>query len=167
MREEVVAPRDFAEFVAARGQALQIFAYLVTSDRAEAADLVQDALERAWPRWDTLVSEGSCEAYLRRSIANGAVSRWRKLRRIVPVADPVRPHIAAPAEVGSDADSAWLLCAELPTTQRAAVVLRFYEDLSYNEIGLVLDCAEATARSHVHRALRNLRERLETGDDDD
>lgn len=160
------APTDFSGYVAARARSLQVFAYLVTGDRSEAADLVQDALERAWPRWDRLVARGDVEAYLRRSIANGSISRWRKLRRVVPVAEPVAAGTSAAAPVG-DADAAWQLCSTLPPTQRAAVVLRFYEDLSYAEIGTVLDCAEATARSHVHRALTSLRERLAEGADDE
>lgn len=170
MREEVVlggdaAPDDFTVFVAARGPALQRFAYLVAGDAAESADLVQDALERAWPRWSTLVATGTCEAYLKRSIANGAVSRWRKIGRVRPVAEPIGHDV-----VGiplNDADDAWQLCAGLPPNQRAAVVLRFYEDLTYDEIAAILDCAEATARSHVHRALAALRIRLteETRDD--
>ncbi|MDQ7994068.1 MAG: sigma factor-like helix-turn-helix DNA-binding protein, partial [Propionicimonas sp.] len=44
--------------------------------------------------------------------------------------------------------------------QRAALVLRFYEDLGFAEIARVLDCAEPTARSLVHRALVDLRTRL-------
>ena len=157
-------PDDFEAFVTARGPALMRFAYLVTGDRAECSDLVQEALERAWPRWASLVERGSQEAYLRRSIANGAVSRWRKLRRVVPVAEPPLPDVPPP---DSDAEVAWQLCAELPRAQRAAVVLRFYEDLSYAEIAAVLDCAEATARSHVHRALTALRARLTAGGEDD
>lgn len=54
-------------------------------------------------------------------------------------------------------------CAELPATQRAAVVLRFYGDLSFAEIGAALGCPEATARSHVHRAMASLRSRLKEG----
>ena len=48
------------------------------------------------------------------------------------------------------------MCATLPPQQRAAVVLRFYEDLDYPEIAGVLGCSETTARSHIHRALRRL-----------
>jgi RNA polymerase sigma-70 factor (sigma-E family) len=154
---------DFSAFVAARGTALQRYAYLVTGDRSESADLVQEALANAWPRWDDLAQAGSCEAYLRRSITNGAVSRWRKLGRVTPVADPPDAPVLHGPDL-SDADHAWQLCAQLPPTQRAAVVLRFYEDLSYAEIAAVLDCAEPTARSHVHRALLALRERLVPGD---
>ena len=161
-------PGGFDAFVAARGAALMRFAYLVSGDRSECADLVQEALERAWPRWDSLVARGTQEAWLRRAIANGAVSRWRKLRRVIPVGEPRHDDaVLAGPEATTDADLAWQLCAELPRVQRAAVVLRFYEELSYAEIAGVLDCAEATARSHVHRALTALRGRLTTGGDDD
>jgi DNA-directed RNA polymerase specialized sigma24 family protein len=46
------------------------------------------------------------------------------------------------------------------------VVLRFYQDLSFAEVGAALGCPEATARSHVHRALATLRVRLEEGQSD-
>lgn len=170
MPAEVMAPGDapseFEAFVAARGPALLRFAYLVTGDGVECADLVQEALERAWPRWDALAARGSQEAYLRRCIANGAVSRWRKMRRVVPVADPPQHDAIESTADAADAEAAWRLCAELPPAQRTAVVLRFYEDFSYAEIAGVLGCAEATARSHVHRALTALRGRLTTGGED-
>ncbi len=70
--------------------------------------------------------------------------------------------MADPSQSLADADHAWALCAELPPPQRAAVVLRFYEDLPFAEIGRILGCPESTARSHVHRALAALRQRLAT-----
>lgn len=160
---------DIAAYVAARGAALQRFAYLMTGDSSESADLVQEALELAYPRWRSLVRKGTQEAYLKRSIANASVSRWRKLRRLVPVGDPAEYDDRRGADPGelTDAGEAWRLCGELPPTQRAAVVLRFYEDLSFAQIAAVLDCREATARSHVHRALKVLRGRLTAGGDDD
>jgi RNA polymerase sigma-70 factor (sigma-E family) len=154
-------PADFAGWVASRGAALQRFAFLVTGSADEAPDLVQDALMRAYPRWAALSIRGTAEAYVRRSIVNASISGWRKSRRFLSVADPeplIRVTRSEPAH--DDADEAWLLCAELPTTQRAAVVLRFYEDLSYAQIAVILDCPESTVRSHVHRALKSLRERL-------
>ena len=68
--------------------------------------------------------------------------------------------VSDPSQALADADHAWRLCSELPPQQRAAVVLRFYEDLSFAEIAGILDCPESTARSHVHRALGTLRARL-------
>lgn len=158
--------QDFGRWVAARGGALQRFAYLVTGNAADAPDLVQDALAHALPRWERLAAAGTAEAYVRRSIVNGSVSRWRKNRRLVSVDDvelvAPRAPVTEPDEAArrDDAEEAWQLVRSLPTKQRAAVVLRFYEDLSFAQIALVLDCPEATARSHVHRALGRLREQL-------
>lgn len=149
---------EFADWVSRRGPALHRFAYLLTGGSADAPDLVQDALLRAYPRWRSLARRGTVEAYVRRSIVNGSISRWRRGRRTVLVGD-IEDHAAAAAT--SDADQAWELCATLPPTQRAAVVLRFYDDLPFAEIARTLGCREATARSHVHRALAALRVRLE------
>ena len=58
------------------------------------------------------------------------------------------------------------LLAGLPARQRAAVALRFYDDLAFAEIAMILDCPESTARSYVHRALERLRAQLkEDGDE--
>lgn len=65
----------------------------------------------------------------------------------------------------SEHDTVWQLCATLPRRQRAAVVLRFYEDRTYAEIAEILACSEATVRSQVHRALAALRVRLESEGD--
>ncbi|HXH78095.1 SigE family RNA polymerase sigma factor [Nocardioides sp.] len=151
---------DFETWVAARGPALTRYAYLVCGDVSESQDLVQAALEKAWPRWRSISRQGDPEAYLRRAITNGAISRWRKLRRLRVVSQPPLEAV----HESPDSDVAWQLCAELPARQRAAVVLRFYEDLTYADIGKVLGCPEATARSHVHRALTTLRGRLSPGD---
>lgn len=164
--EPVPEETAFAEWVAARGAALQRFAYLVTGSAGDAPDLVQEALARAYPRWAHLAQSGTAEAYVRRSIINASISGWRRTRRLVAVDDVeplARNHLADPADAIDDADQAWALCLSLPPAQRAAVVLRFYEDLSYAQIGVVLGCPEATARSHVHRALARLRERLTEG----
>lgn len=160
---------DFETWVVARGPALQRFAHLVTGS-ADAPDLVQEALSRAYPRWAELARTDTAEAYVRRSIVNASVSGWRKTRRLVSVDDPEplsRTTQPDPAAAVTDADHAWRLCAELPTQQRAAVVLRFYEDLSFAQIATVLDCPESTARSHVHRAVAALRARLEQENSDE
>jgi len=158
---------DFAAWVAARGDALQRFAFLVTGNAAEAPDLVQDALSHAYPRWRSLATSGTAEAYVRKSIVNGSVSRWRKRRRLTVVEDvePFAEPLDDPAATYGEADEAWELCRSLPTKQRAAVVLRYYEDLSFAQIALILGCTETTARSHVHRALTTLRSRLKGEDD--
>lgn len=159
----MVAP-TFESYVAERSVALQRFAYLVSHNSEDARDLVQDALIGLYPRWEIVAATGAVDAYVRRSIVNAGISRWRKLRRFTSVADPAdlpwAPATADPALSVADADEAWRLCATLTPIQRAAVVMRFYEELSFAEIAEVLQIPASTARSHVHRALASLRARL-------
>lgn len=152
----------FEDYVRERSSALQRFAYLITRNTEDARDCVQDALAGLYPRWERVAASGQVDAYVRRSIVNASVSRWRRERRTFPMADPDVLGRSTPDPSGAvdDADAAWRLLAELPPIQRAAVVLRFHEDRTFAEIARVLDCPESTARSHVHRALAALRTRL-------
>jgi RNA polymerase sigma-70 factor (sigma-E family) len=157
----------FEDWVVARGQALLRFAYLVTGDRVAAEDAVQEALVSACARWTRIRTTDDPEAYVRRMIANAHISRWRRVtRRESPVAE-VRVDEPAIDTDSAETAAVWELCATLPRRQRAAVVLRFYEGLTYAEIGRILDCSEATVRSQVHRALAALRARLESEGDGD
>lgn len=160
-----VGESSFEDFVADRSGALQRFAYLVTGSREDAKDAVQEALIGLYPRWERVA--GRAEAYARRSILNGNVSRWRKFGAEVLALDPdaVHPDPANPFGTVDDKDLAARLFATLPPRQRAALVMRFYERMSYAEIADALGAAEPTARSLVHRALATLRSSmLEAGD---
>lgn len=159
------AAMSFEDYVAARSPALLRFARLVTGHEEDAHDVVQDALVGAYPRWSQISSRGAVEAYLRRSIVNANVSRWRKVRRLVVTEDFPTAAVEDASAALADADQAARLCADLPAVQRAAVVLRYYEDRSFADIAEILGCREATARSHVHRALAALRSRLEADHD--
>lgn len=153
----------FEEYVRERSVALQRFAYLVTRHPEDARDAVQDALIGLWPRFAEVRARGDVDAYVHRSIVNASVSRWRRTRRSTPVEAPEDlPQAAASGfeDEVADADAAWRLCETLGPGQRAAVVLRYWSGLSFAEIADVLGCAEATARSHVHRALTRLRTQL-------
>ena len=155
--------RTFEEYVRERSVALQRFAYLVTRHPEDARDAVQDALIGLWPRFAEVRARGDVDAYVHRSIVNASVSRWRCTRRSTPVEAPEDlPQAAASGfeDEVADADAAWRLCETLGPDQRAAVVLRYWSGLSFAEIADVLGCAEATARSHVHRALTRLRTQL-------
>jgi RNA polymerase sigma-70 factor (sigma-E family) len=161
---------SFDDWVAARGPSLVHFAHLITGSSADAQDAVQDALVAAYPRWERLRAAGTQDAYVRRSIVNRHISVWRSLRRRErPVAEPdsLAASASGPdhATTVADADIAWSLCQSLPRTQRAAVVLRYYDDQSYAQIADILGCTESTARSHVRRALQSLRSRLEGADE--
>jgi DNA-directed RNA polymerase specialized sigma24 family protein len=79
---------DFDDWVAARGPGLLRLAYVLTGNRADAEDAVQDALARALPRWEHIRSVGDPDAYVRRMVVNAHTSWWRKFRRReTPVAE--------------------------------------------------------------------------------
>jgi RNA polymerase sigma-70 factor (sigma-E family) len=145
----------FDAFVRARMPSLLRFAHALTGDPHTAADLVQDALERTGMRWSRLDKQGDPEAYVRRAILNGRTSRWRKLRRETLVdALPERAGVTDPA--GRD-EQLWRLLKELPQRQRAVIVLRYYEDMSEEQIAQTLGCAPGTVKSQASKALMKLR----------
>ena len=148
---------SFDAWVEVRVAALLRFAYLVTGSQHAAEDAVQTALTRACEQWSRVRRTTDPDAYVRRMIVNANVSDWRRTRRRELVVADVRP--VAPGRDDAEA---------LPPRQGAAVVLRFYEDLEYDEIARILDCSQVTVRSQIHRALASLQAELrrqEAGDD--
>jgi RNA polymerase sigma-70 factor (sigma-E family) len=135
----------FARFVMARSRALTRAAYLLTGDHHVAEDLVQEALGRAAGCWRRI--QGDPEPYVRRIIYNQNVSRWRRHRSAEVGAERL-PQTAVPGH--ADAVVRRLTLREallrLPPRQRAAVVLRFYEDLSEAETARVLGCSVGTPK---------------------
>jgi RNA polymerase sigma-70 factor (sigma-E family) len=148
----------FDEFVRARMPALLRFAHAVTGDPHTAADLVQDALERTGMRWSKIEKTGDPEAYVKRAILNGRISRWRKLHRETLV-DAV-PDQRYSVEISGRDEQLWKLLKTLPERQRAVVVLRYYEDMSEEQIAQTLGCAPGTVKSQASKALAKLRTAL-------
>ncbi len=155
--------QDFDDFVTGRSAALLRFAYLLTGDRHLAEDLTQEALVRAHRRWHAITGEDGPEPYVRQVVLRQYLS-WRRRRASTerPVAEP--PERAAPGFSGddladrvADADEMWTALRGLPRSQRAVVVLRYYEDLPDAEIARLLGCAQATVRVHAFHALHRLR----------
>jgi RNA polymerase sigma factor (sigma-70 family) len=126
-------------------------AHLITGSNETAEEVVQDAFVALYPRFGGLEDPGG---YLYRSVVNGALARHRRGR----VAQRFLPLIA-PANVGApELDETWIALRRLPPRRRAAVVLRFYADLSLAEIALVLGCREGTVKSMLHRGLAQLKD---------
>jgi len=168
-RASADAADDFDGWVASRSRELVQFAYLVTGSQDAADEAVQTALTKACEHWARISRISDQDAYVRRMIVNAHISWWRKFRRREsPVAEVHQSaYVDDPASAASRTDAVWQLCQTLPTRQRAAVVLRFYEDLTYPEIAAVLDCPEATVRSYIHRALAALRRTIDDQEDSD
>jgi RNA polymerase sigma-70 factor (sigma-E family) len=152
---------DFDEWVAARGDALYRLAYVLTGNRADAEDVLQDALSRALPRWSRIVQVDDPDAYVRRMVVNAHTSAWRKFRRKESPVAEVRLGETSEPDV-EEHDRVWRACLALPPDQRVAVVLRYYEHREYAEIADLTGVREGTVRSRVSRGLAGLRDTLGT-----
>lgn len=169
----MVRPHDaaFAEFVAARSSALHRSAYLMVGDRQLAQDLVQEALTRTYLAWPRLRDPSKAEAYTRKAITTTAISWFRRRawrNELVSVSGSPhfadsKPVFAGSAEATDDvAEREWLWqeLLQLPPRQRAALVLRFYEDLTEAQTAEAMGCAIGTVKSQVSAGLGKLRRRL-------
>ena len=137
-------------------------AYFVSGDRELAQDLVQEAFAHVAGRFHHLRKPDAFEAYLRRTIVNLFTShlRHRRTERAyleMRRTDPTPEHAIADV---AERDRMWNALATLPPRQRAAVVLRFYEDLSERETAEVLRCSPAAAKALTARAMDTLRARI-------
>ncbi|MER7756835.1 SigE family RNA polymerase sigma factor [Kitasatospora sp. NPDC097643] len=157
MRPGGVDGDPFDEFVAARYQALLRGAYLITGDVHDARDLLHDALARVYPKRSTIRDPGAAEGYVRTAMVRTHVSRWRRTRR--EVLTPELPDGPGEPVVERDERLAGALRA-LPPRQRAVVVLRYYVDLPVARVAQELGCSETTAKTHLARAMRALRQEL-------
>ncbi len=155
------AELSFEDFVRARSSSLLRTALLLTGhNRAEAEDLLQVALERAYRHWSRISRSEEPERYVRRILANASTDRWRRLMRRPELA--LRATDAGPVSAdhsGAIADRDYLLraLAALPPGQRTVLVLRFFDDLSEAETAQLLGCTPGTVKSQAARGLARLR----------
>lgn len=153
----------FDEFVATRSPVLLRTAYLLCGgDHGAAEDLLQDVLERVYPKWRRIRSDP--ESYVRAALANAAANRWRRRsRRVseVPLLAGAGPSVPGPERGVADQDLVVRALAALPARMRAVLVLRFFDDLSEVDTAAALRCGVGTVKSQTSRGLARLRELLE------
>ncbi len=156
--------RRFQEFVASRSVGLRRLAYLLCSDWHLAEDLVQGALTRAYGAWRRVERSDDVDAYVRRILVNQATDGWHKRRRLGELlGGPVeRPSVVDRTVQVDQRDELLRFLDQLPTQQRAVLVLRFFEDLSVEATADLLGISTGTVKSHTSRGLARLRELTET-----
>ncbi|MFC7481722.1 SigE family RNA polymerase sigma factor [Luedemannella flava] len=153
----------YDEFARSRLAPLLRYAVMLTGDPHLAEDLVQETLVRVQLKWRRVSRADVPDLYVRRMLTNAYLD-WRRgrwVRHIVLGTAHREEAVADHAERGADRDEMWQLLATLPRRQRAALVLRYYEDLADAQVAEVLGCAVGTVRAHISRALATLREQLQ------
>ncbi len=153
----VAALPPFAVLLDAHGAELLAHARRLAAP-GEAEDLLQEALLRALRAYPRVRHAEHLRAWLYRIVTTTAIDQHRARRPEVLVAD-APADAAAPPDPGDDGAFAALI-APLPAPARAALHLRFVEDLDHETIGARLGCSPEAARQRVSTAIRTLRKDL-------
>lgn len=151
----------FSVFAAERIDALMALARLLTGNRSDAEDLVQDALLHAQRQWHKIEGADNSKAYMRRVLLNVYNTQQRRRRHpVIPLEDR---NGGSPDERASfesligEREVVRRAIAELPVRQRTAVILRYYEDLDVSEIAGVMRISQSSVRSALSRAMESIR----------
>jgi RNA polymerase sigma-70 factor (ECF subfamily) len=158
----VAEPQGFREFVVGRQDALLRTAWLLTGNWQDAEDLVQVALVKSWRHWRRISAEGDPYGYVRRVLVTSHIS-WRRRRwhgeqpvEELPEGSAMdQPAVDEFAGVALREALARVL-PQLGPRQRAVLVLRFYEDLSVEQVATLLGISPGTVKSQTSKALARL-----------
>jgi len=161
--------QEFAEYFAARRDAVRRTAYALCGDWHRADDLAQTAFVALHRRWRKIRDRGALDAYVRRTLVRAMIDEtrrpWRRERYVEQMPDVA----ASDAEVGDTVATRSALLDGLrrvPPRQRAVLVLRFLEGLDVAAVAETLKCSEGTVKSQTARGLATLREVLGDNLDD-
>lgn len=151
---------EFADFVRANTPSLLRTAYLLTGSAGAAEELVQDTLVRLYPKWHRVAAADFPLSYVRRALSNSFINQRRRPASSEILFDELPEHVTPGSSERSrfdDRDHLGRLLQQLPERQRAAIVLRFYDDLPDDEIAAALHARPGTVRSLISRGLTTLR----------
>ena len=171
MEQQVAPPSDdcFEVAVARYTPVLHEAARRLTGSNDEAADLVQDAVMRAWTFWDRFEPGSNARAWLHRILMNTFINAYRKQRRerelFRAAGEESRRDAHCAADLGEAereglGDEVGAALAALPPEFRAVVELVDLGDLSYREVAEKIGCPIGTVMSRLHRARKQLQEAL-------
>jgi RNA polymerase sigma-70 factor (sigma-E family) len=160
---------EFREWAGARQAALRRTAFLLCGDWHRAEDLVQETLTKMYRRWPQLIRRDAIESYARRVLTNAHIDdRRRRSSTEVSIAIVPGDWEAADSAVDGDLDERAALrltmlsaLEKMPPSQRAVLVLRYWEDLTQSQTAEILGCSEGNVKSQASRGLQSLRAELQ------
>jgi RNA polymerase sigma-70 factor (sigma-E family) len=155
---DAAAEAEFRSFAASRMRDLRRTAYLLCGDWHHADDATQAVLTKLYTNWNKIQELERVDAYVHTMLVRATFERRRKFwwRREISSAQPPETTTTDDAQV----DERMVLVdalAKMPPRQRAAVVLRYWQDLDIAETARALGCSEGTVKSQCARGLATLR----------
>lgn len=150
------ADEEFIEFAAAASGRLRRVAFMLCGDWHTAEDLAQTALAKVYVSWRRIKRRDAAQAYASRTLLNVylADKRTKRAGELLISEPPDRPSLVAAPDTRIVVLDA---LAMLPPKARAVVVLRYFEDMSVDQVAELLGCSAGNVKSQTARALDKLR----------
>jgi RNA polymerase sigma-70 factor, ECF subfamily len=151
----------FAEMIRTHQAMVFSIAYHFLRDRFAAEEVAQDVFLKLHTKLDALESADHVRFWLRKAASHRSIDYARRRRPgVVALEDAPEPSVAADAGDPLLRDRLRVLIASLPEAPRMAMILRYQEELMPEEIAQVMDMPVRTVKSHLHRSLAMLREKI-------
>ena len=161
---------DFDELVEQHSGEIFAYVWRLLRDVHDAEDCLQETFLRAFRSYGRVRTGTNYRAWLYKIATNTARSQWKRRKRSETSTADLDPDLqAGEMSVADRAEQKALLAAvaraveNLPDQQRAALIMRKYQELSYTEIAAALECSEAAARANVYQAVKKVRQRIDIG----
>lgn len=157
---------EFVAYYEARAAAVRKTAYVLCGDWHLAEDLTQTAFTKLYQAWHRLERHEALDSYVRQTVVRAFLDERRRPWRREYATGPQSTVFDVPVRADSAEGVREILLEALgriPKRRRAVIVLRYWEDLSVEQVAEMLDCSPGTVRSQASRGLADLRAAL--GDD--
>jgi RNA polymerase sigma-70 factor (ECF subfamily) len=154
-------PASLTQLVERHRAELLVYARRMLGHEQDAQDVCQDALLRACRAFGRLPGDANVRAWLYKIVTNSALTTLKRRRRTVSTVDLDIDGLPAPPDERERLRSVERAVYRLPPKQRAALMQRRVQGMSYADIAVSLDCSEAAARANVYQAVKKLRVLLE------
>jgi len=151
------ADANYTRLITQHGGALLHLAILLTGNRHDAEDIVQDAVISVASSWSR-TRPRAVFAYLKRAVTNRAID-YLRARKEIPSDSILETAVEEFGFLRHEEDRQFFAIVNiLPLRQRATMILRYYADMDDRTIADVLGCSVETVRSQAHRAIAKLRD---------
>jgi RNA polymerase sigma-70 factor (ECF subfamily) len=144
-------PPDFDAFCRREYRSVLGLAVALTGDRPSAEELTQDALFSAYRRWDHVGCYDNPGAWVRRVVANRAVSHRRRLMAEVRALTRLGARPIPNLEIPEQSAELWAAVRRLPPRQAQVIALTYLDDLALPRVAEILEISEGTAKTHLQR----------------
>jgi RNA polymerase sigma-70 factor (ECF subfamily) len=156
---------DFDAFFAAQYRPVLGLAFVLSGSAVAAEDLTQDAFVAAYRRWGEVSALERPEAWVRRVVANRAVSRWRRVASEARALARLRAAREPVLALDARDEATWAAVRALPRRQAQVIALVYLEDRALDDVSTILDVSVETVRTHLKRARRALEAELRSEED--